>query len=69
VITEITKTTKHVLTFQVKEFSSTEGGMDVDTFGEETNDLKVAVNNIELARSQYAKADWVIECRVQTKIN
>jgi len=66
---ELTKTTKHILTFQVKEYVATEGGMDEEEFGGRVTDLKEAVNNIELARAKNAKADWIIECRVETKIN
>ena len=66
---ELTKTTKHILTFQVKEYVANEGGMDMYEFGGRVNEIKEAINNIELARAKDTKADWVIECRVETKIN
>ena len=66
---EISKTTKHVLTFEVKEYIGTEGGMDEETFGNVTFDIKEAINNIELARSKFPKANWIIECRVETIIS
>lgn len=66
---ELTKTTKHILTFQVREYIGQEGGMDIEDFGGSVTDLKEAVNTLELARAQRPKCDWIIECRVETKIN
>lgn len=63
---KLTKTTKHELTFQVKEYIGREGGMDIDNFGPELNNLKEAVNMLEIARAKEPSADWIIECRVET---
>ena len=60
---ELTKTTKHVLTYQVKEYIDQEGGMDKQEFGDWVADIKDAANNLELARIKDPDADWIIECR------
>jgi hypothetical protein len=62
-------TTSHTVTFAVRAFINTEGGMDEDEFGPYVADLPGAIHLLELARIKDPRTPWVIVADVQTSVS
>lgn len=63
------KTTKtHTLTFSVRYFEETEGGMASEGFGKDCFDIGRAVSLLELAKAERPEHKWLIACEVQTEV-
>ena len=59
-MTRITTTTNYEVKYFVCYYEATEGGMDFDTFGKTTSDLKEALFTLEIAKTVHPTFDWVI---------
>ena len=66
---KLTTTKVQELTFSVESFEAEEGGMDHQLFGKDCSELAEVVEQLDLAKIAHPKYDWVIVCRVTTKIN
>lgn len=66
---ELTKTTKHSISFSVKYFEPTEGGMDTDCFGNKSVDtIQEAVELLDIALATSPSCDWIIVLDVEKLI-
>lgn len=66
---KIKTTTTHTLTFSVRYFAPTEGGMDSDGFGEPCGDIGAAITLLAAAKATYPRNDWVIVIDVHTDVS
>lgn len=66
---KLTITKVEELTFSVESFEATEGGMDHEVFGKDCFELSEVVELLSLAKIARPNYEWVIVCRVTTKIN
>lgn len=65
---EITNTVSYKLSFRVAYHGHGEGGMDSDTFGRVTKDMKSALQVWEIAKQVRPEEDWEIVCEVERYI-
>lgn len=65
---KITKTSAYTVVFYVGYFEGTEGGMDSETFGPNTETLEEAIELLDLARVSKPSYDWIIVAEVQKLI-
>lgn len=65
---EITKTTKHSITFSVEAHWNEEGGMGCDTFGNSVKTIEEAVELFDLACISSPSQDWFIMGTVEKTV-
>ena len=56
------------ITFSVKYFDGTEGGMEEGSFGQTMNTLPEAIELLRVARTNDPKNDWIIVCDVAVQV-
>lgn len=65
---EITKTTKHSITFTIEAHWSEEGGMGCDSFGSAVKTIEEAVELFDLACVSRPSQDWFIMGTVEKTV-
>jgi hypothetical protein len=61
-------TTTHTITFDIKAFEQTEGGMNVEVFRSDIGTLDEALHALEVARSSSRDTEWLIVANVTTQV-
>ncbi len=65
---EITKTTKHLISFSVEAHWDEEGGMGCDSFGGSVKTIEEAVELFDLACISNPNQDWFIMGTVEKSV-
>jgi len=58
----------HLVTFYIKEFIDNEGGMTVEEFGQVCVSMEEALETLMIAKKFKPTQDWVIVCKVDSKV-
>ena len=66
---ELKTTITHKITFSIRYFHDSEGGMDTEQYGKDVDNIKEAVNLLLLANVARPDCNWMIVGNVQTVVS